>query len=111
MTTSITEPERDDDRLPLGPHGEFARAKDGRFAYRPPNIAERFWAWPVGFTLLLGITALIQNPTPLLYFGAGALVVAVWHELRYQTVRGNHQALWAEIRRLRQERGTSERRT
>ena len=94
-----------DERLPIGADWQLRRRKDERgraiFGYRPPNLVERFWAWPVGAALLVGIGSVVPDATPLVYFAGGAVLVAFYNELRLQTVRQNHNALWDEIRRLR----------
>ena len=97
------------DRLPGGPDWKDRLLRDlsGRRSYYsgPPNVIERFWPWPVGVILLAGLGSLEEVPPPVVFFAAGAGVVAFWNELRWSTARENHAALLREVRRLCDELG------
>jgi hypothetical protein len=85
--------------LPLGPDWPLRqrRRPDGTIVIQnePPNLLERFWAWPVGlvaFFVLANVSA-----DPFTYFVVGVVLVVVWSELRMQTIRENHLTLCKEI--------------
>ncbi|MDQ6794545.1 MAG: hypothetical protein M3067_06970 [Chloroflexota bacterium] len=97
------------DGLPLGPDWEYKRQRVGpnwefgkrrvaesgapRYGYQPPGRVSRFWPWPAGLVAFIGLTAIPDQPSPFVYFLAGAALVGFRNELRMQTVRENHRSL------------------
>lgn len=85
------------DGLPPGPDWRLRlrveTTGERRYEYDPPNIVERFWAWPVGFVILAVLGSLEPLPPPVAFFAGGAGVVALWNETRMAVVRQNHLTL------------------